>query len=249
MDDESRDASATITPRTDWRLGGRTVQSWRGLSLAWACLSVAVGVTASFVIAQLWPSPSGTFAAGLVLWVLMAVPIIVGFRASRPAGLLRFRAVDILYGVVFGVVLRVLQGLTIAASGTDAGFPSFADADGTLPPLWWITDAVWPVLVVPATAELFFRGVVLVALYTVLRRPLGKLLAAVVTGVASTGLFLIVQIAAGADTVSALVTLGALGVTCAALVLLTGRIWPALLVHGVFAATQLVLGLAGTFVL
>lgn len=233
--------------RTDWRLGGRTVRPWRELTLAWACFSLGVGVLLGFVISTSWASPWSSFAAMGVLWLSMLVPIVWAFRRSRPVGLLKFRAIDLLYGLTLGVALRIFQGVVSGMSGAGADFPTFATFDGQLPTMWWLTDAASSALIAPVIEEFFFRAVILVALYSALRRPFGKLTAGLAAGLVSTALFVIVHTVGGAIEADAAVTLAAVGATCALLVLLTGRIWGAVLVHIVFNTTYIVLGLVGTF--
>lgn len=233
--------------RTDWRLGGRTVRPWRELTLAWACFSLGVGVLLGFVISTSWVSPWSSFAATAVLWLSMLVPIVWALRRSRPVGLLRFRPIDLLYGLMLGVALRIFQGVVSEMSGAGAGFPTFVTFDGQLPTMWWLTDAASSALIAPVIEEFFFRAVILVALYSALRRPFGKLTAGLAAGLVSTALFIIVHTVGGAIAADAAVSLAAVGATCALLVLLTGRLWGAVLVHIVFNTTYLVLGLVGTF--
>lgn len=233
--------------RTDWRLGGRTVRPWRELTLAWACFSLGVGVLLGFVISTMWASPWASFTATAVLWVSMLVPIAWAFGRSRPVGLLKFRPLDLLYGLMLGVALRIFQGVVSEMSGAGADFPTFVTFDGQLPAMWWLTDAASSVLIAPVVEEFFFRAVILVALYSALRRPFGKLTAGLGAGLVSTALFIIVHTVAGSISADAAVSLAAVGATCALLVLLTGRIWGAVLVHIVFNATFFALGLVGTF--
>ncbi|SFI75930.1 hypothetical protein SAMN04487751_2890 [Microbacterium saccharophilum] len=233
--------------RTDWRLGGRTVRPWRELTLAWACFSLGAGVLLGFVISTSWASPWASFTATAVLWVSMLVPIVWAFRRSRPVGLLKLRPIDLLYGLALGVALRIFQGVVAEMSGTGATFPTFTTFDGQLPALWWLTDAASSVLIAPVVEEFFFRGVILVALYSALRRPFGKLTAGLGAGLVSTALFIIVHTVSGAIAPDTAVSLAAVGATCALLVLLTGRLWGAVLVHIVFNTTYFVLGLVGTF--
>lgn len=220
---------------------------WREVTLAWACFSLGVGVLLGFVISTTWASPWASFTATAVLWLSMLVPIVWAFRRSRPIGLLTFRPVDLLYGLMLGVALRIFQGVVAEMSGTGAAFPTFTTFDGQLPTMWWLTDAASAALIAPVLEEFFFRGVVLIALYSALRRPFGKLTAGLGAGLVSTALFIIVHTVAGSITADAAVSLAAVGATCALLVLLTGRIWGAVLVHIVFNTTYLALGLVGTF--
>lgn len=250
-DDESRARSRSRsrrTRRTDWRLGGSTVRGWREMMIAWACFSLGVGVLGGFMLTTFVAASWAPLAATALLWVSMLVPIVMAFSRSRPIGLLRFRALDLLYGLVLGVMLRFFQGWVAEVSGEGADFPSYVTLDGQLPNGWWFTDALSPVIIAPVLEEFFFRAVILIALYSALRRPFGKVTAGLAALLVSTALFVIVHTVAGEMSTDAAVSLAAVGTVCALLVLLTGRIWGAVLVHMVFNATYVGLALVGTFV-
>ncbi len=230
-------------PRTDWRLGGRTVLRWRESLLAVALVSLGVGLLAAYG-AQQWLGSD--LWATLCIWVGMLVPVVVGLRRSRPIGLLRFRAVDLLYGVVLGILLRLVHGW-ISAAGGDTGFPSYPTVDGKLGDTWWFTDVVAPVLVAPVIETFFFHVVVLITVYTALRRRAGALAAGITACSAVVALFVFTHAIAGVTATPAVVALALLAAVCAALVLLTGRIWGAVLTHSSFNATFMLLGVVGTF--
>lgn len=233
--------------RTDWRLGGRTVFRWREGLLAIALISLGVAALAGAVIEWLWLSPWAAASATALLWMGMLVPVIVAFTRSRPIGLLRLRALDLLFGLGLGVVLRGMQGWIDGLDGNAAAFPSYALIDGTLPLSWVFTDLVAPVAIAPVVEEFFFRAVVLIALYTVLRRPFGAVAAGVCAVLVSTALFVVVHALAGGGSVDQVASLSLLGLVCGTLVVLTGRIWAAVLVHCVYNTTFVVLALMGTF--
>jgi membrane protease YdiL (CAAX protease family) len=173
----------------------------------------------------------------------MLLPIAWAFSRSRPIGLLRVRAIDVLYGVVLGALLRTTQGWLEGIGGTPAEWPGLVQVDGSLPLSTLLLDVVAPIVVAPVVEELFFRGVLLVALYTVLRRPFGKVTAGLAAALASTALFVLVHGISAAGDVSGVVSLSLLGMVCALLVLLTGRIWGAVLVHVVYNASYVGLAL------
>ena len=230
--------------RTDWRLGGTAVRRWDGIVLAIALMGVGVGVFASTLISATWQSPWSGLVSQVVLWVGMIFPIAYAFRRGRPAGLLAFRPVDVLYAVTLGVFLRILQGWI-----TDAGsqpIPSIATLDGSLSPTWLLTDAVPAGLIAPTVEEFFFRGVILVAVYSMLRRPAGSFAAGLAAVLVSTATFVLLHAVDGSLPLTEALPLGAVGLTCALLVMLTGRIWGAVLVHVVYNATMLALVAAGT---
>lgn len=243
----SEPAGGSHRPRTDWRLGGRTVLHWREWLLAAALLSLGIAIVAGTAVEWLWQSPWAAASATALLWVGMLVPIVWALSRSRPAGLLRFRALDLLYGVALGAMLRLVQGSIAPALGGGAAFPSYPLVDGRLSQWWWLTDVVAVVMIAPVIEEFFFRGVILVSLYTVLRRPFGKVAAGTVAVVASAALFVLLHAVAGGMSVDEVVAIAFVGLVCASLVMLTGRIWAAVLVHAVFNATYVALALTGTF--
>jgi hypothetical protein len=235
-------------PPADWRFGGPTVARWREGLIAIAFMSLGAGVLAGVAVQSFWSSPWAAASATLLVWVGMAVPIAIAFRGSRPAGLLRFRAVDVLYGVALGGLLRLTQGWLEVATGGSGALPVATRIDGAIPASWWLTDAAAAVLVAPGIEELFFRGVLLIALFSVLRRPLGALGAGIVALLTVTGVFVIVHALTLELTlpIDELATLALLGVTTGLLVLLTGRLWGAVLVHAMFNATFVLLISVGT---
>lgn len=239
--------SSSRQPRTDWRLGGRTVQRWREWRLAVALISLGIAILIGTLLDWLWDSPWAAAAATALLWLGMLVPVVWAFVRSRPVGLLRFRAIDLLWGVALGFLLRISAGWITQAVEGSAPFPSYPLIGGRLPEFWWLTDGLAVVVVAPVIEELFFRAVILVSLYTVLRRPFGRAAAAIVSVIASTAVFVVVHSLAGSASTDQLLAITLLGLVCGALVVLTGRIWGAVLVHVVYNGTFVVLALAGTF--
>ncbi|WP_342001696.1 CPBP family intramembrane metalloprotease [Microbacterium sp. LWH7-1.2] len=223
--------------RTDWRLGGRTVYRWREGLLAVALISLGAGVLLGAAVAAVWDSPWAAASATVIVWIGMLLPIVWAFTRSRPIGLLRIRALDVLYGLVLGALLRTTQGWLEGLDGTPAALPTLTQVDGAVPLSTVVFDVVAPVVVAPVVEEFFFRGVLLVALYTVLRRPFGKFAAGLAAALASTALFVLMHGISSAGDVSGVVSLSLLGMVCALLVLLTGRLWGAVLVHAVYNAS------------
>ena len=229
--------------RTDWRLGGRTVYRWREGLLAIALISLGAGVLLGSLVAAVWDSPWAAASATAIVWIGMLLPVVWAFTRSRPIGLLRLRAVDVLYGLVLGALLRTTQGWIEGLDGTPAEWPGLVQVGGSIPLSSMVVDVVGPVVVAPVVEEFFFRAVVLVSLYTVLRRPFGKLTAGMVAALGSTALFVVMHGISGAADVSGVVSLSLLGLVCALLVLLTGRVWGAVLVHVVYNASYVALAL------
>jgi membrane protease YdiL (CAAX protease family) len=229
--------------RTDWRLGGRAVRRWDLSVIAAALIGVGLGVVGGGVVSRLLV-PWAPIASTVILWAGLGAAVVFAFVRARPAGLLRFRPIDVLWGVGLGLGLRLLQGWL---SGADAAtFPSATSLDGSLPSAWWLTDALPAGLIAPVIEEFFFRTVVLVAVYQLLRRSVGGVAAGMTALLVSAGGFVLLHATAGALTLTDGIQLFAVGATCALVVLLTGRIWGAVLTHIVYNVSYLALVLVGT---
>ncbi len=234
--------------RRTWAQGGSSVARWRTDLLGWALVSLSVGIIASVTVNQVLRTTIGGWAAAVVLWVALLVPVVFAFRRSIPRPLLQLRAVDLLYGVVLGVILRVAQGwIAIAAGGSDV-WPSFVTLDGQLPVSWWLSELASGVVISPVLEEFFFRGVLLIVVYSVVRRSVGAGTAAFVAVIASTALFVMGHILTLGIEWDIAASTGLVGLVCSLLVMLTGRIWGALLVHITFNASYVALALVGTLI-
>lgn len=216
-------SSRSGRPRRVWIQGGTSTQSWDWDIVAWAVAALAVGIGA----ARLLPGAPG------LIWLAMLVPVVIGFRRSIPRGLLRFRAHDLLLGIMLGLTLRIVTGWM-------APLTTWPTIDS-----WW-TDALAPAVIGPVTEELFFHGLLLVALYTVFRRASrSRLAAGAATALISTALFVLAHLLTGAidGHWSGPASIALVAFTGALLVLLTGRIWSAVIMHVAFNASYVVLGL------
>src|SRR3546814_5845544 len=67
--------------------------------LGWAVLGLGAGMVASAAINEFVPQPLGSTLSLLVLWLAFALPVVFAFARSRPRALLRFRPLDLLYGI------------------------------------------------------------------------------------------------------------------------------------------------------
>ena len=252
MTDDSREQTGTErrrrsrrAARTDWRLGGHTVRPWRESLLAVACGALAVTI----VIAALvdWLVPEVPLVGVLLPWAAMTAVVVFALSRSRPVGLLRLRAVDVLFGLGFGLVLRTVSGWMESATTGGVRFPSFVLVDGRIAVQTWAVDVVGAAVVAPVLEELFFRGVVLVCVYGMLRRPFGRRIAGVAAVLVSTGIFVLVHAVTSSADPGGAWMLALLGLVCASLVMLTGRIWSAVFTHVCVNASYVVLALIGTF--
>ena len=236
-----------IVRRRDWRLGGRTVRPWRERVLAVALLGVGIGILLGTALTTFLPTAWAGLAATAVLWLGMLVPIVWAFTHSRPVGLLRLSMLDLVWAIGLGLLLRMTQGWLEVAVGASGALPSYPSIGGQLPQGWIFTDVVAPVVIAPVLEEFFFRAVVLVSVYTLLRRAIGKSMAGVTAVLVSAALFVLLHSLTSALSVDQVISLSLLGMVCGLLVALTGRIWPAVLTHVVYNGTFVVLALAGTY--
>ncbi|WOF22255.1 type II CAAX endopeptidase family protein [Microbacterium betulae] len=249
MTDQPSDAPSTMPPRgprrsaRTWRSGSRTTRRWGTDLLAWAAVCVGLGLLLAAAVEAYLPRAPGEIVGTLVLVVAMAVSAVVALRRGRPRGLLELRPSDLLYGVALGLLLRIAEGSLALAAGDSGALPAFATLDGEIPVVSVLTTALLSVLVAPVVEELLFRGVVLVTVFRIARRGVDGALLALV---ASTAAFVGLHAVTGMTRWDQPVTLSLVGLTCGILVLTTGRIWGAVLVHAVFNASYVVLAVVGT---
>lgn len=244
MDAVGIDADGDDTPR-DWRLGDG-LERWTWIVPAVAVAALGLGLIGGAAAVLLLPTPVGGYVGTAVLWAAMLGVVIWAAVRGRPVRLNWFEPADMLWGLGLGIGLRVTQGWIDLATGGTGALPSYPLIGGSLPADWVVNDLVAPIVIAPAIEELFFRGVILVGLYALLRTRFGGVAAAVAASLASTGLFVLAHALAGAADAGAALSLTAVGLVCSALVVLTGRVWGAILAHTVYNATFVALALAGT---
>lgn len=116
----------------------------------------------------------------------------------------------------------MVQGWLAVAAGGSGALPSYPSIGGSLPSGFVFADVIAPFVIAPAIEEPFFRAVVLVSVYTLLRRPVGVVMAGAVAVVASTGLFVLLHSLSGRLGVDEVISLSLLGLVCGSLVMLTG---------------------------
>jgi len=174
----------------------------------------------------------------------MGVAVIYALSRARPAGLLRLRAIDLLWGIGVGLGLRALQGWL--AGVNLSAFPTIATLDGSSGIAWMFTVAVPAVFVAPVLEEFFFRAVVLVGVYQLFRRAVGIGAAATTAVLTSAGAFVLLHAVGGVLALQDGIQLFVVGCACAVLVIVTGRIWGAVLAHVVYNATYIALLVVGS---
>lgn len=232
--------------RRQWRRGGTSVRRWGWQLFAWSLLGMGAGILGATVANALIAGSGGALVGQFVLWVALGVPVVFALARSRPRGLLAFRPVDLLFAVVLGAILRFVQGWLEVRAGGSGAWPVYSSLGGTLPPNWFFEDFVAPVVIAPVVEEFFFRGLVLVALYTAVRRMAGEQIAAFVAVIVSSALFVVAHALLAPVGWDQVVSLALVGIVTSLLVLRTGRIWPAVLVHLVYNGMWVALATVGT---
>ncbi|GAA2583008.1 hypothetical protein GCM10009862_22750 [Microbacterium binotii] len=232
-----------------WLQGGSTTQRWNWFLVGGALMGLGAGLLIATAASALIGGTLGGWIGSLVLWASMIVPVVFAYARSVPRGLLRFRATDLLFGLFLGLGLRVVSGLLEQAERGSAFWPALPSTGGGLSGVNWLADAVVPVVVSPVVEEFFFRGFLLVALFTVFRRlTRSPSVAGAGAALISTGIFLLLHqftgsLAAGA---AGAASIALFGLATAVLVLVTGRFWAALIAHIVFNGSYVALAVVGT---
>lgn len=207
-----------------------------------AAVGGGIGVLAAVLMARI-AAPWAPTVSLLTLWAGLLGAVVWAFVRARPAGILTFRPTDLVWGLGVGLGLRIIQGLSSDANS--APFPSSASFSGMLS-VGNAGDAFAAGLAGPVIEEFFFRAVLLVALYQLFRRSLGHVAAGVTATLASAGAFICLHAAFGSLTLSDGLQLFLVGVACSGLVIMTGRIWGAVLTHIVYNVSFVLLGILGT---
>jgi membrane protease YdiL (CAAX protease family) len=223
--------------------GGIRYRSW----LTSAAVGVVLAILLALVVSTATTPPNtGLLLSYLAVWVPFAALVLVAvFRHGtgslvRDLGL-RFRPIDLLWGLAIGLLARVVASLIEIAGfdhmggrGVTLGEPVY---DG-----WWLFGAVLaPVVIAPVVEELFFRGLVLRA---VIGTGAGSRAASVGIAIAVSGLvFALVHVLQATTVTEAWVAgLGTLvfGLATASVAALTGRLGGAIIAHVMFNALVVV---------
>lgn len=210
--------------------------------LAAVLLGIGLGLLASGAVA-LARLPWNGLLSLVALWTGLGSAIAYALWRSRPAGLFAFKLQDVLWGIGCGLLLRIAQGWL--SNANESPFPSAPSAYGQTTDWWW-TQALPGGMVGPLVEEMFFRCVLLVAIYQFFRRRIGSDLSGLVAIVASGTLFVGLHAAFLPLTTTDVVGLSALALTCGLLVMLTGRIWGAVLAHVTYNVVFLTVTFVGT---
>lgn len=230
------------TKPVDWRRLETTGSPWNLRLLATAIISMCLAASAR-AAAALVSSPLASVFSTVLWWALLVLPVIIALWRFRPAGLLRVRASDLLWGVGLGLALQGIQGI-VGGSRSEL-FPSLAIFE-TTPSSTWISFVLPTLTLAPLVEEFLLRAVVLVIVFQLLWPRIGSLAAGFSTMLLSAGGFVLLHaVFSPLNLVDALM-LFSLGILCGATVLLTGRICGAVLTHLVYNLSYVALALAGT---
>lgn len=179
----------------------------------------------------------------LTLWAAMLMAVTFALVRSQPAGLLRFRPLDLLWGLGIGLILRMVQGF-IGGANLSA-FPALQASGDQLGGGSTVAPVIYLGMAGAVVEELFFRMLLLVVLFQMLRRTVGPAAAGMTALLVSTGGFVLLHAFFSAISLVDAMQFFLLGATCSLLVLLTGRVWGAVLVHLVYNGTLLALVFVG----
>jgi len=250
------------TPRTD-SLGIMTPPVDRdrsprfGVEIAAAGIVAAVllmtGLNSLFARGAVADQNLGTLLSYLVVWVPFLAAVLIfcfGFGSRslvRDIGL-RFRPLDLLWGLTLGVVARVLATIVEIAGYGRMG-SSGATLGEPVHDLWWVFAAlVAPVILSPFIEEMFFRGLVLRSVRGAVSGGVSRNAAAATAVVVSAALFALVHVIDSASP-TATVVIGVstfvFGLGAAALTVVTGRLGGAIVAHVTFNALVVVPALLG----
>lgn len=230
--------------RRTWIEGGTSVQHWGWELLGWAVLGLGAGIVGAAALNEFAPQPLAATLSLVAVWIGLAAPVAFAFARSRPRALLRFRPQDLLFGLALGILLRFTQGWLEMAAGGDGAWPAYPGAG--LPPGWVFDQLLGAVVIAPVVEEFFFRGLVLVAVYTAVRRLAGRGVAGFAAALVSTGLFIVAHALLAPLTWDETAALALVGLVNSILVLLTARIWAAVLVHVVYNGLWVALATVGS---
>ena len=151
---------------------------------------------------------------------------------------------DIVAGVLVGMLLRIVQGYLSDAS--ERPFPSLSEL-----PTGFVSDPFWgPASIVVLGAfveEIFFRGLLLIPIFCLIRGRAGTWAAAGTSTSISTIAFVLAHVALAGNNLQEVVQLSLISTTCATLVLMTGRILPAVAAHLTYNLTFLLIAAIGSY--
>ncbi len=229
--------------------GGSRIERWRADAVVGFLLTIALLLAANAALARglVTDAHAALLLGYLAAWVPLLGAVIVacylhGSRSlPRDIGL-RFRPIDLLWGLSIGLLARVVTSLIEIAGYGRTGGSAVILGNPAHDGWWWFGMIVAPVVVAPIIEELFFRGLVLRALLGALRGP-GSTAVAIVL---SSAVFALLHVLDAGSTTAAIVTGTStlvFGLAAATLATLTGRLGGAIIAHIAFNALAVATGL------
>lgn len=239
-----------VTPGQPYLFARSYHQPWRALLVAAGGFGAAALLL--FVVdatGPMWAGMPGWIAAvasifaanaPLIIAVVAAAAFtsIVGF--ARATGIRHWVWTDLLYGLFVGIVARAVVELlapTLGGFGGPLGGALSGDATLAL-----AIAASAAVLISPIIEELYFRGLMVRALFDALSDA-GRVGASIVAVTTSTAAFVLLHVVAAGSLVPVGLIIGSLvvGVGCGVLTVVTGRLWAAIVAHVLYNASGLAL--------
>lgn len=228
--------------RVDWRAARRAKQRSELGVLAVAVSAGGAGVLAATAI-NLLNTPWAAVLSLVALWAGMLAAVVHSATIVRPRGLFAFRFADVIWGLGLAAAIRILTG--IMSDANSSTFPTSSPLGRASIREWLVQEVLAAGLLGPVVEELFFRAVLLVVVFRIVRSLAGGVIAGIAAALASSGSFVLLHAAFTPLSFSEACQFLVLGLACSALVLLTGRIWGAVLLHIAFNAAFLILSAIG----
>ena len=219
-----------------------------------ATVLLVVGLNSLFSRGVVVDQQLGTLLSYLAAWVPLLGAVLIfcfGFGTRslvRDIGL-RFRPLDLLWGLTVGVLARVFATIVEIA-----GYGQMGSAGATLGEpvrdLWWLLLVLLaPVVISPFIEEMFFRGLVLRSVQGAASgRTVSRSVAAGTAVVVSAAVFALVHvIETGSMTATVVIGVSTFlfGLGAGALTVVTGRLGGAIVAHVTFNALVVMPALLG----
>ena len=231
----------TVSASRRWGLTTATV----GVVVALALIISLVPVIARLQFTQ---PHLALLLSYLAVWVplLGAVGVACYVKGSRSLSRdfgLRFRPLDLLWGLAIGLLARVaaslLEIIGYGQMGSSAVTLEQPVYDG-----WWVFGVILaPIILAPVIEELFFRGLLLRALLAGTAASVPIEATAIVVSAAIFAVLHVVEAGSGTAAVVVGLSTFVVGVLTAILVVLTGRLGGAVIAHVTFNALGVLPGL------
>lgn len=205
-------------------------------------LSAGAAVLTSSAFREMSP-PAGQVGSLLLLWTGLFGAAIYATFAMRPVGILSFRGSDVVWALAIATLLRLVVGVVHGVETSPFPIASVS-ASGSLVD-WAVTNFAFAGLAGPFVEESFFRLALLPVIFTLLVPRFGALGGGMLAAFVSAAGFAALHIVFNAPDAASVVELFVLGFLCSSLVLLTGRVWGAVLLHVSYNAGFLAFSMAG----